>query len=727
MRDDESAMNKRPERASRSPGGLSVIVAHSAPRTMLKVDLSLLTPVTGAVTALPLVVMLAVSLHFSSGSSAIAMAVGANLVAVVSLVGAPRLSLRLALLDAVLMGIAVFIGTITVPSAWLHILLLVPWCFGAGMLVVFGQTQAAIGTQAIIAYVVLGRFAGSALAALHLSLFVVGGALIEVLALVVLRLPPTFRHQRNQIANAFDTVAELARSEPSRPATDFLAAIDTADLALSAPSLFSRSDVQELRAILNQVRRVRLELTTLAGLRQRLGAGSTEVEARIIQCTDLGARALELIGVALRNTKASSPWSESVDELRATTKELEERFVDDSMSGLILGQCVAHLNAVRGQLRSAGAMIERLNSEQNRRAWRPSIPTLASPDTDQLLMNFSLIRANFSTDSSAFRHAVRLAVIVPLSTLLGSVLGLPRSYWLPFAVAVILKPDYSTLVKRGLGRLVGTMLGATIAAVLASEFSANRTATLVLVAVIAWLAYSTWAASFSVAIGFVTALILILLSISSNDTIGTALDRLLDVSVGGALAVIAYLVWPTSPRAGVSQAESKLFQGLHDYLSVVAQLVRKSAVPPQDIARYSKAVRVAWGRAEAAVGRSIEEPASTRIDPSEGRSLMSATMRILRVTQALRMEAERGVTIEGSTRYDELVADCLLALRRISENFAGVSVEPVDDLREKCDLVERQLVDAGVAPSLALNLDELVNAINTAQHLCGLERVTPNP
>jgi hypothetical protein len=47
---------------------------------------------------------------------------------------------------------------------------LVPWCFVAGMMVVFGQTQATIGSQAVIAYVVLGRFAGSPTLALHLSL-----------------------------------------------------------------------------------------------------------------------------------------------------------------------------------------------------------------------------------------------------------------------------------------------------------------------------------------------------------------------------------------------------------------------------------------------------------------------------------------------------------------------------------------------------------------------------
>jgi hypothetical protein len=265
------------------------------------------------------------------------------------------------------------------------------------------------------------------------------------------------------------------------------------------------------------------------------------------------------------------------------------------------------------------------------------------------------------------------------------------------------------------------MLGATLAAILASEFQSNRTVTLVLVALIAWLAYSTWAASFSVAIGFVTALILILLSISSNDTIGTSLDRLLDVSLGGALAVIAYLVWPTSPRAGVSQAESGLFKGLHGYLAVVSRLVRAQPVPQLEVARYSKVVRIAWGKAEAAVGRSIEEPSSTRIDPAEGRSLMSATMRILRVIHALRMEAERGVTIGNFIHYDELMTGCLLALERLSQHFEGSPLVSIDDLRARCDLVERELSDEGAPASLALNLGELVNAINTAQHLASLE------
>ena len=118
-------------------------------------------------------------------------------------------------------------------------------------------------------------FAGTPSLALHLSFFVILGALTEVVALVVLRLPPTLRYQRGRLANAFEAVSELARSSPNRPATDILGTLDDAEFALSSPSLFSRTDVQDLRSILDQARRIRLELTTLAGLRMRRSARPT--------------------------------------------------------------------------------------------------------------------------------------------------------------------------------------------------------------------------------------------------------------------------------------------------------------------------------------------------------------------------------------------------------------------------------------------------------------------
>lgn len=701
---------------------LSVIRAHSAPRTSLEVDFSLITPVAGAITVLPLVAVLAIGLAITTTQSAVAMAIGANLIAIVSLVGAPRLSLRLALIDALMMGLSVFVGTVSNPVPWLHVAMLVPWCFVAGIVVVFGQTQATVGTQAIVAYVVLGRFSGSPSAALHLSLFVVVGALVEVLALVVLRLPPSLRYQRGRLANAFEAVGELASSDPHRPATDLLGTLDDSELALAAPSLFSRTDVQDLRAILEQAKRIRLELTTLAGLRVRLSSeGDTRGSALLDTTLGAVARALDEIAMALRHSTRPSDWRRAMDEFRVCLASLQDEFDHEgSKLNVITHQCASHLDAIGGQLRSAGSLVEHLHEGDGRQVWRPSLPAPRSPDFGRFRIDLSTLRGNLRTDSSAFRHAVRLAIAVPVSVLIGSLLSLPRGYWLPFAVAVILKPDYSTLVKRGLGRIIGTMLGATVAAVLVSELRPNRFVVVVLVALIGWIAYSTWAASFSVAIGFVTAMVLILLSTSTTDTLGTAFDRLIDISLGGALAVVAYLMWPTPARAGVSQAQSELFTSLRDYLSVVVDVVEARPVASERAAQCSRQVRMAWAKSEAAVGRSVEEPSSTRIDPSEGRSLLAATMRILRAIHALRIEAERGVTVPAFDELEALKAACLDSLGRLSDWFASGARLPTASLRPLFLATEKSLVASGGAASIASHLDELVDAINTATHLSGM-------
>ncbi len=183
------------------------------------------------------------------------MAIGANLIAIVSLVGVPRLPIRLAVWDAAAMGLSVFVGAATGPYPWLHTLVLVPWCFGAGMLVVFGQTQATVGTQSLIAYLVLGRYSGSPDESFHLCLLVVAGALVEVVALVILRLPPSLRHQRNRLADAFEAVAKLSGRDPLTSAIDVMKTLDDAEHILSAPSLFGRTDVRDLRAVLDQARR----------------------------------------------------------------------------------------------------------------------------------------------------------------------------------------------------------------------------------------------------------------------------------------------------------------------------------------------------------------------------------------------------------------------------------------------------------------------------------------
>ena len=650
------------------------------------------------------------------------MAIGANLIAIVSLVGAPRLSIGLAVSDAFAMAASVFLGSVTGLYPWLHSVVMIPWCFAAGMLVAFGKTQATIGTQAMIAFVVLGRFSGTPINALDLGLLVLVGSLVEVAALFILRLPPSLRYQRRRLADGFEALAELSRRDPNIPTHDVATTLDDVESALSVPSLFGRTDVRDLRAVLDQARRMRFELTTLNGLRVRiLDEDVGSVGTSITTCLLAAAAAQNEIAAGLRQPLHSVDWQDDVSKFRDEVAELESELASAPLeSSTVARQCLSYLAALGGQLRAAANLMEKSRVLGSRHVWRPHLARRPGADPRDFRSDLAIVRANLRRDSPAFRHAVRLAIAVPASLAIATWLSLPRGYWLAFSVAVILKPDYSTLFDRGLGRVVGTLVGATLAAVVISELQPNLFWTSVLVAAMAWAVYSTWAASFSVAMGFVTALVLTLLSTSLHDTIGTALDRFIDVTLGAVIAVVAYLVWPTSPKAGVEESQFGLFASLRDYLAIVIDVVERKPVPDDQVTARAKSTRLAWANSEAAVDRSIQEPATTRIDPSQGRGLLAAAQRIVRATQGLWIDAERGATIAPFAALDDLSAGLLSGLDNLANDFSGRPTTPMPDLRALFRAVELAIAQMDVAPSIGLHLDELVNAIDTAAHLVGL-------
>lgn len=685
-------------------------------RSSLRVDVSYLSPVAGAVTALPVVAVFVVGLMAGTDSGAIAMAVGANLIAIASLVGAPRLSFRIAIIDAVFLGLSVLVGTLSGSITWLHLLILVPWCFGAGMLEVFDQTSATVGSQAVIAYVVLGRFTGSFLFAVHFSLLVMLGALVEVLALAVLRLPSSLRFQRTRLATSYEAVARLVIQDPNSTATNALSSLDDTEKTLNDPALFGRTDVREIRAIFDQVRRIRLELTTLSGIRVRLIAINDQIDdLRVAEALAPLSTALIEIANALRRRSQSS-WRSSAAEFDARIDTLENGFSGSPESLVLASQCVEHLRAIAGQLRAAAKLVDVSGQESGKRIWRPSLPEFSSPDLSRLRTNALTLKDNLTPNSPAFRHAVRLAAAVPAAAFLGSTIGLPRSFWLTFAVLVILKPDYSSLLDRGFGRMIGTIIGATFAALLIGGLHPDIAVTVILVSFSAWVAYSTWYASFAISFGFITALVLVLMSITTTDTLSTALDRLLDFSLGSVIALVAYLIWPTSFETSVNDALANLYGAIERYLIAVFDVVERRHVEPGRVVALSRAMRVAWIKAESAIGRGVAEPGLVPMGTVDARSQLATTMRILRALHAIRIEAERGITIEAASVVDDLAQGCAYALRTLRESNEE-NKAPSASLRSLYRQTEKYLKASEGPESLSIHLDELVNAINTATEL----------
>jgi uncharacterized membrane protein YccC len=680
------------------------------------VNLRSLAPITGIITAVPVVFVFALGLSLHNPRGAISMAVGANLVAIVSLVGAPKLPLRLAVLDALGLGFSVFLGTLTSAQPWLHTTLLVPLSFAAGMAVIFGQTQAVLGTQAIVAYLVLGRFTGTPLDAVHLGLWVSVGALVEVAALLVLRLPPTLRYQRSMVATALANLAQYATTPAEESAFGVLSSIDAAQRVLSPMSLFGRSDDRDLRSIVDQARRARLDFTTLAGLRARLAIMNPTLLTEVQDALHAVADGLTQLSLSVRRPGHPNTWRESASQVHGFIDDLQRRLDTDSFSAdveTLMALILAHLDALAGQLRSIGHLVERESSDTHQGAWRLDV-RWGGLDPSRMRGNVELLRDNLRRDSVALRHAVRLVVAILIATGLAHWLNLPRGYWVPFAVALILKPDYSTLLHRGTGRVVGTMLGASLAAILVSELHPSYALTTVLIGVVATLAYTTWTANFSVSIGLVTALVLIMLSVSTTNSVGTALDRLTDVILGAVISALTYLVWPSSSTHDVRQAEASMFSALARYVDEVLGYAFGEGLDVKTVSQQSRTAHFRFANAEAAVRRSLEEPAATRGNPEVERGLLSSGLRILRATHALRFEAERGAMTTTSPALEQLRRTLVIALDQLGDDESS---SPETSPRAAYRSATTDLSQPDAPASIALNLDEIVNAINTASHL----------
>src|SRR6266851_567270 len=76
------------------------------------------------------------------------------------------------------------------------------------------------------------------------------------------------------------------------------------------------------------------------------------------------------------------------------------------------------------------------------------------------------VRAALAPDSAVLRHAARMAVTVSIGAAIAAWLGVARAAWVTVAVVIVLQPDSGSTVRRAVQRVLGTVVGAGLAALL---------------------------------------------------------------------------------------------------------------------------------------------------------------------------------------------------------------------------------------------------------------------
>lgn len=155
---------------------------------------------------------------------------------------------------------------------------------------------------------------------------------------------------------------------------------------------------------------------------------------------------------------------------------------------------------------------------------------------------------NLTFRSELFHHALRVAVVAAISVALYKLLKFEHGYWLTITVLVIMKPELADTRKRAHERIVGSIVGGTIAVVLAATVR-NIILLDVLIVLFSVLAYSHLRHSYSLYVIFLTPFIVLMIDLASPGDWQIALTRVFNTLAGGLLALLAGFLMQRRARA----------------------------------------------------------------------------------------------------------------------------------------------------------------------------------
>ncbi|MGA2010500.1 MAG: FUSC family protein [Solirubrobacteraceae bacterium] len=710
-----------------SPAALTAAV-----RAAARFDRSMVSPSGGLLAAIPVTAVLGGGIAAGDPVAGVTMGAGAMLVGIAWRTAGGRPPLALMATDAALMATSTFVGCVTGSVSWLHLAVVAAWALVGGLLVGVGNRGGVLGTQAVIAVVVFGRFSEPAGAALGIAGLVLAGGLAQVAFLSIVRWPLPLRTHRAATAAAYRALARLAAA-PGEPSTlPAGAALDDAQAMLASPALLGDPALMTLRSLVTEGHRMRVTVAAIHSLlrRQRAAAagGAAPGDEAARQTLATAAELLELAAGAIEGDR------DDAHELLARRAALSTRAQTAARTAAADGppawspapHMARRLAALNGQLRAMATLAPAAGEGGGLRRRRPFGRT--NRPLVRLRADLAQLAANASRTSPAGRHALRLAVVVVVAEILSRHLHLQRGYWMVVAAATVLRPEFGATFTRGTERALGTAAGVALAGAIVVALHPAGGVITILVGLLAWVGYSVFPASFAAGFAFITALVVFLLNAISPDTLATAEARLLDTLVGGALGLLAYALWPTWSREPAWQSLADLVAAVGAYFDgVLAAVVQGRRAHEHQLRPLSRAARLARTRAESRIAASLSEPRTRRIDADRSRGALAALRRLVQAVHVLRLDAEDDRERPSLPALAPFVSavDELLAIvdgsLRVGADPTPVAALP--DLRAAYERFERDCPRDADGAALLAELDEIVDAANGLASILGLEPV----
>ncbi|WP_433920515.1 FUSC family protein [Streptomyces canus] len=507
------------------------------------------------------------------------------------------------------LALSTFVGYLAAGRLVTFLPLLAVWAFAAGMAWALGSTAgivAATTVGSMLVTITLPTSVGRALE--HAGVIALGGVTQAVLILLF----PIRRWgaHRDALADALAAVADYARRLRHDPTAPFEPEplMTARDAAAVTPSQ-ARTRPPVLHGPRGLAERI---LPVVAALADPDVGAPAEGPGRD-RARELLDAAAVVLDAAARTVRRGTPA-----EVPAATAEVlhidEEHEVLEGPARQAAERLVELLCEVLEIAGCGGARDDKT-------------PTPHGPASAQFLVRPTMlrllpvvvreVRPELRRDSPVIRHAVRLAAVATLGYLIASRLPLNHGYWAPIASVMVMRPDFHRTYARAVARLAGTLAGVALATGMVRALGPDAHVFGALAVVSAALSYTLIRTGYAYSQCFTAAYVVFLLGMGGQAWEQTVPERVVLTLIGGALAMLAYVVFPAweTPRLPGRLADWLAANGRY-----AAAVLRSHAEPTREHRADMRRALLASREARAAWQEAYEQ---ARQEPVRPRGLTS--------------------------------------------------------------------------------------------------------
>ena len=675
--------------------------------------------------AVGVVAPLAIGIASGHGSAGLAIATGALNTMFTDQPGPYRLRMQRMLLAALAAGASALLGTVIGAHSLVFVITIVGFAFAGGMLVALGPMAARVGLTSMIVLMVTADMRLSPSDAPGIAALIFSGGVLQMLLAVAAWPLQRYRPERFALADLLQQLAATARTRPDawQPPPVSQAALEA--LVMLHGEHRARGDaMQAFRVAAEICERVRMDVLSLSDLHARLNdaVGRQKVARLLDDC----ATTLELAAAWVRAARMQPSLHDSITVVEQDAALLPSVIAAtaERMDARLLRIARTRADSLAGQLRalvrtaasaSSQGEIQALQSEARLpQALRPNaaIPTL---------------RANLSTTSVAFRHAVRCAVCVAFAAACERRLQVPHGVWIPMTAAIVLKPDFGGTLRFGVLRTAGTFAGLLITTLLAHYAMDGVAVRLLLMAALCMAFRLLATVNYAVGVAMLTGLLVLLLSFTGIAPADAIHARLVATLLGSALALTTYAIWPTWERRRIRPTLATVVDAYRVHLATLF------TGRVHDLVDTRAAARRARTNAQASLERLRAEPRriSSSANLRQAESLLANASRLIRATVMLEVLLRDGGQLPGGEELrafagqaDRTLAGAVDALRE--DRTAELPL--LRPIERRVNAALAPLVDQGDPLATAVDdaCDRIADSVDTLTHLLRPPGRTPS-